>query len=160
MNALPATPDAAAAAALPGVSFADAYRIVRTAPSLTAMQAAEAVFNSMPGWTRALMAIRNAVMRPFGVKTSATQAGRPGQTMIGLFPVLRESPRHLLLGFDDSHLDFRITVALDDAEGATAITVTTAVLTHNALGRVYLAAILPFHRLIVRTLLSRARFTR
>jgi len=35
------------------------------------------------------------------------------------------------------------------------VTATTLVLTHNLLGRSYLAIILPFHRLIVRTLLRR-----
>jgi Protein of unknown function (DUF2867) len=33
------------------------------------------------------------------------------------------------------------------------VTATTLVLTHNLLGRVYLAIIRPFHRLIVRALL-------
>ena len=33
------------------------------------------------------------------------------------------------------------------------VTATTLVLTHNLLGRTYLAIILPFHRLIVRAML-------
>jgi Protein of unknown function (DUF2867) len=33
------------------------------------------------------------------------------------------------------------------------VTATTLVLTHNRLGRIYLAIILPFHRLIVRSML-------
>jgi hypothetical protein len=33
------------------------------------------------------------------------------------------------------------------------VTATTLVLTHNLLGRTYLAIILPFHRLIARTML-------
>ena len=36
---------------------------------------------------------------------------------------------------------------------AQQVTATTLVRTHNWLGRAYLAIILPFHRLIVRTLL-------
>ena len=35
------------------------------------------------------------------------------------------------------------------------VTATTLVLTHNRLGRTYLALILPFHRLIVRAMLRR-----
>ena len=34
-----------------------------------------------------------------------------------------------------------------------SVTATTLVLTHNLLGRAYLAIIMPFHRLIVRALL-------
>jgi hypothetical protein len=33
------------------------------------------------------------------------------------------------------------------------VTATTLVLTHNLLGRTYLAVILPFHRIIVRAML-------
>ena len=33
------------------------------------------------------------------------------------------------------------------------VTATTLVLTHNLLGRAYLAIILPFHRLIARTMM-------
>ncbi len=33
------------------------------------------------------------------------------------------------------------------------VTATTLVLTHNLLGRTYLAIILPFHRLVVRAML-------
>jgi hypothetical protein len=41
------------------------------------------------------------------------------------------------------------------AEGAgTYVVATTLVLTHNLLGRIYLATILPFHRLIVRSMLN------
>jgi hypothetical protein len=36
------------------------------------------------------------------------------------------------------------------------ITATTLVLTHNLLGRIYLAIILPFHRLIVPVMMRRA----
>ena len=38
---------------------------------------------------------------------------------------------------------------------ASRVTATTLVLTHNWLGRSYLALILPFHRLIVRAMLRR-----
>ena len=33
------------------------------------------------------------------------------------------------------------------------VTLTTLVLTHNLLGRIYLAVIMPFHRLVVRAML-------
>jgi hypothetical protein len=39
------------------------------------------------------------------------------------------------------------------SERGQRVTATTLVLTHNLLGRTYLAIILPFHRLVVRALL-------
>lgn len=159
MKALAVEPDALAGAALSAVSFADAYRVVTSATTLTARQAAEAVFNDPPGWINALMAVRNRVMGLFGVKSDAAHFAPAATTRVGMFPVVSETPQQILLGFDDRHLDFRIAVTLRDAAGGgMAVTVTTAVLTHNALGRVYLAVILPFHRLIARHMLSRARF--
>ena len=60
-------------------------------------------------------------------------------------------------GYDDKHLDFRIAVDVAKLEGARRqITATTLVRSHNHLGRLYLAAVLPFHRVIVPAMLTRA----
>ena len=72
---------------------------------------------------------------------------------IGIFPVLGETPNRLVAGFDDHHLDFRVVVDVATSGPGQRVTATTLVLTHNWLGRVYLAIILPFHRLIVRRML-------
>ncbi len=50
---------------------------------------------------------------------------------------------------------FRTTGAIPSAVGRRSVTATTLVLTHNRLGRSYLACILPFHRLVVRGMLQR-----
>jgi hypothetical protein len=75
--------------------------------------------------------------------------------MIGMFPVVSETPKRLVAGFNDAHLDFRVVVDVTTVKAGQQITATTLVRTHNRLGRAYLAAILPFHRLIVRSLLRR-----
>ncbi len=142
-------------ALLPQPVFADAYRLPCAAAD--ARQASLAIFSASPPWVGALMGLRNALMRPFRVKTDLRQyAGARGR--IGLFPVLEESPAEILLGLDDRHLDFRVAVSLAaGSPGAgCSLTVTTVVHTHNRLGRAYLVLILPFHRLIVRSLLARA----
>ena len=71
--------------------------------------------------------------------------------MIGIFPVISETPDRLVAGFNDSHLDFRVVVDVAPPAPASRVTATTLVLTHNWLGRTYLAIIMPFHRLIVRS---------
>ena len=58
-----------------------------------------------------------------------------------------------MAGFDDHHLDFRVVVDVTTSGEGQQVTTTTLVRTHNRLGRAYLAIILPFHRLIVRTML-------
>ena len=69
--------------------------------------------------------------------------------------MVSESPERLVAGLNDSHLDFRLVVDVAGAAGSQSVTATTLVLTHNLLGRVYLALIMPFHRLIVRSMLRR-----
>ena len=76
-----------------------------------------------------------------------------------MFPVLSETPGQLIAGFNDHHLDFRIVVDVAPVDGGRdqEITATTLVLTHNLLGRAYLTAIMPFHRLITRSMLGQVR---
>ena len=91
-------------------------------------------------------------MAPFGLKTSGAGEKAAGG-LIGIFPVLSETPDRLVAGFDDHHLDFRVVVDVVAAGQGQQVTATTLVRTHNFLGRAYLAIILPFHRLVVRALL-------
>jgi hypothetical protein len=86
------------------------------------------------------------------LKTSGEGAPAP-RGMIGIFPVLSETPDRLIAGFNDSHLDFRVVIDVTAPEGVRQVTLTTLVKTHNWFGRTYLAVIMPFHRLIAPTLL-------
>jgi hypothetical protein len=66
-----------------------------------------------------------------------------------------------VLGEDDKHLDFRISVlcsAEAEPEGGRQLVFSTVVQCHNRLGRAYIFVIAPFHRLVVKaSLLSAAR---
>ena len=75
---------------------------------------------------------------------------------VGIFRVLGRRTDELLLGEDDRHLDFRVSVLLRDDGEAQWATVTTVVRFHNALGRAYFAVVRPFHQLIVPALIRRA----
>ncbi|AXT33548.1 DUF2867 domain-containing protein [Phaeobacter sp. LSS9] len=101
---------------------------------------------SMPGWASALLRLRNAIVRPLGLKTEVSDTGEGA-----IFPVTFEDSRELILGADDSHLDFRITVLRHDGQ----IYMATWVHRHNLLGRIYLALVMPFHILIVRDSMRR-----
>ena len=131
--AIPAPPCADAERILPGYQFADAYK-VQAIHGVDAIASTRMAFAHMPLWTRLLMGARNRLGRLVGLKPAPSSG----------FPVLRESPDQVVLGFDDRHLDFRIVVGV----GGGFATVTTIVRWHNAWGRAYLAAIMPFHRVI------------
>jgi hypothetical protein len=149
------TPNVDSAALLAGAQFIDAFRIAATRPGLDARRAAEAMVARQPRWIEWLLALRDLLVAPLGLKTSGATEG-VARDMIGVFPVVSETPERLVAGFNDKHLDFRLVVDVAPEGPARSITATTLVLTHNWLGRAYLAVILPFHRLIVPAMLRKA----
>ena len=149
------SPEVDSTTLLAGAQFVDAYRIAIDGTALNARSAAEKMFARGPRWIEALLRLRNMVVAPFGLKKSGL--GEPAPCgMIGIFPVLSETPERLVAGFNDHHLDFRVVVDVAADEAGQQVTTTTLVLTHNLLGRTYLAVILPFHRLIARAMLRQA----
>jgi len=140
---------------LAGAQFADAFFIEVADRDLDARRAAERMMARQPRWAEALTSLRNLLVAPLGLKTSGASPGIP-RDMIGIFPVVSETPDRLVAGFNDSHLDFRVVVDVTAPGGVRQVTLTTLVKTHNWLGRTYLATILPFHRLIVPALLRQA----
>lgn len=145
--------------ALPAGDWADAYCVSVTTPFETARAAGEAAFSTFPLWVNGLMALRNMIVAPFGLKTGDHKTGageKPATDRIGFFPVISEKDERVIVGMNDRHLDFRcvIDIAAGDTTGQD-VTIATVIERHNWLGRTYLATIMPFHRLIVRTALAR-----
>jgi hypothetical protein len=146
------TPPADTGALLAGAQFADAFRVEVEDRDLDARRAAERMMARQPRWAEALVSLRNLLVAPLGLKTSG--AGLvPPRDMIGIFPVVSQTPGRIIAGFNDRHLDFRVVIDVTPAGGVRQVTATTLVKTHNWLGRTYLAIIMPFHRLIVPALL-------
>jgi len=145
-------PGVDADALLAGAQFADAFGLKVDGP-LDARQAAERMMGRAPRWVDALLTLRNILVAPFGLKTSGASA-TASRDMIGIFPVISQTPDRLVAGFNDSHLDFRVVIDVAAHGAGQQVTATTLVKTHNRLGRTYLAIILPFHRLVVRSMLA------
>lgn len=145
-------PNVDRAALLAGAQFVDAFRIAVEGRTLDARNAAQRMMGRSPRWIELLLSLRHALVAPFELKTSGDGEKAAGG-LIGIFPVLSETPDRLVAGFDDHHLDFRVVVDVVAAGQGQQVTATTLVRTHNFLGRAYLAIILPFHRLVVRALL-------
>jgi hypothetical protein len=118
----------------------------------------QAVLGRQPPWFKPLLSIRDGVVRHLGVQTSsAIRATADGRERIDFFPIISTHDDELILGEDDRHLDVRISLLVEkDVNGSNRVVVTTAVRCHNRLGRAYLVAIGPFHRLAVKSYLRRA----
>jgi hypothetical protein len=103
------TPLVDSGALLPGAQFADAYCVAVDNAALDARHAAERTIGRQPQWAQALLVLRNFLVAPFGLKTSGASEIAP-KDMIGIFPVISETPDRLVAGFNDRHLDFRVVV--------------------------------------------------
>lgn len=101
---------------------------------------------SMPGWADALTTLRNRLVKPFGLKTEVSEAGEHA-----IFPVEYEGADELIIGTNDTHLNFRICIRQE----AGHIHMATWVHRNNTLGHIYLMLVTPFHVLIVRNGLRR-----
>jgi len=151
-------PEIDAGPLLSGAQFIDAFRVDLDRGTIDARNAAERMMGHSPAWIEALLTLRHILVAPFGLKTSGKSENPPRET-IGLFPILTQTPDRLVAGFNDKHLDFRVVVDVAAAgpgsQTGQRVTATTLVKTHNVFGRLYLAIILPFHRLIVPAMLRK-----
>lgn len=125
--------------------FIDCYSVKS---DLSPRNAANIITN-FPGWARFLLKIRAIVTAPFGLSND----GPAALDKVGIFPVETESSHELIAGFDDKHLNFRVSVISQEGR----IFLATWVQTNNIGGKIYLKAILPLHILISRNALARVR---
>ena len=123
--------------------FLDCYVVRAIMPA----RDAALIITDFPPWTRFLLLIRRIVTTPFGLDNDGPEAA----DRVGIFPVESETPRELIAGFDDKHLNFRVSVLSSDG----TISLATWVAPHNIGGRAYLKAIMPFHVAIARDALAR-----
>ncbi|MCD9028425.1 DUF2867 domain-containing protein [Luteimonas sp. BDR2-5] len=158
--------DSLLAAQLPGAAHEDAVAI-RLAPGECAGSDAATLMallldgfvESPPSGVSRLMALRNVLVRPFGLRTSPL--GCPASSLLsqdapqrfaGRFPVLarRVSAEgkcvEVILGADDRHLAFRTCVRVEAmTDGGMRCAMATRVRTRNLFGRLYMAAIRRVH---------------
>ncbi len=113
--------------------------------NMTARQAGEELVR-FPIWFYPLFIIRQILVLPFGLKGPEKSANR-----LGMFPIETETNNELILGFDDRHLNFRISVL---SEGG-RVFATTWVQRNSRFGRFYLRLIMPFHILIMKNSVAR-----
>lgn len=144
-------------------NLADAYSVELPADTVANPELlARFIFSQQAGWIKGLMKIRDVLVAGFGLKTSAQltvhnadhQAER-----VGIFKIYNTTEREIVLGEDDKHLDFRLSVLCSAAVEGTnerRLVLSTVVHCHNRLGRVYIFVIAPFHRVIVQACLRRA----
>lgn len=138
--------------------FVDCVYGAKSPANLSASKAAYIAMAQMPPWVSKLMWVRNRLVSVVGLKTG--DAPSFGNTVpktfevgdrIGVFRVESVSENEVILGEDDRHLDFRISIYRNDKGYYLA----TWVHPHNWMGRAYLKIVMPFHRLITQNCVKR-----
>lgn len=123
-------------------------------------------FSGGPDWANSLFTIRNRVVKIFGLKVPEKTDGnqelqgqrdyQPGER-VGIFKLIDRSENELILGEEDKHLNFKVSLLLSEVEGDDSyksVSITTAVKYNNFFGWLYFLPVKPFHQLIVRSSLK------
>lgn len=129
-------------------------------------QIGKAFFTNEPKWVRVLFAFRNKVVKLIGLKTPGNVSDRqklldefncePGE-QLGLFKVFSKTTNEVVFGEDDKHLNFRVSLFVEEQSPNSAqrtLTISTSVIFHNWLGRLYFLPVKPFHKILVPAMLK------
>ncbi|WP_422049585.1 DUF2867 domain-containing protein [Shimia sp.] len=128
--------------------FLDCYRAKCALPA----RAAADEVTRFPDWAQVLVALRNKLVAPLGLKgPSDVEDAHAGADHVGIFPIEAQTDQEVIAGFNDHHLDFRVSIYSTGEH----VYLSTWVHRHNLTGRLYLATIMPFHVLIIRDALRR-----
>ena len=144
--------------------FRDSYRAPLSRKELGIVDIFSGIFAHHPLWMKLLLIVRNKVASLVGL--DAPNASEVLHVKIrdryvvgekiGVWPIFWLSEDEIVVGRDNKHLDFRLSVlkVFDDAEAS--VIVSTVCTVHNLSGKLYLFFVVPFHRLGVRRLMANA----
>ncbi len=143
--------------------YSDAFETDLADTRLTSSEIAARAFASTPAWVDGLVRLRDRIVSLFGLKTvgrlklashgwvsSTPSVGDP----FSIFQVVSVDDAELVLGIDDTHLDVRLSFLKRLHGPRASYVVGSWVKTHNRLGRVYMLAVAPVHRLLVRLMMG------
>ncbi|WP_420572154.1 DUF2867 domain-containing protein [Kordia sp.] len=138
------------------VDFADTFSTTNQKDSIE--EITNQIFNTSPKWVGFLFKIRNAIVQFFGLKTEIPKDLNNDFKVGGyikFFKIYDISPNEVILGANDSHLNFRAIVT-DTNEPKHNVKVTTLVEYNNKKGKIYMNLIKPFHRMVVKRMVGQA----
>ncbi len=157
-------PDSAFLGDLRNFYYWDSYEVPLARGDLAMHELYLSLFAHHPRWIRWLLILRGWIVRPLGLRASTAAdfdsiENKPAYAVgdkIARFTLFAQSATEIVTGGNDKHLDFRVSVRKLGGQGAAHVALSTVVSPHNALGKAYLCAILPFHRAGVRAILANA----
>lgn len=147
--------------------YSDAFSVeFVNSKNYTVVDAAKIFFLQYPAWVESLIKLRNFLVKFIGLsgdsmkdkikKASAITDPQPGDRIV--FEVIARSDDEILLGENDKHLNFVVSVVLrkkNDSSNVSTAYILTKVKYNISLGRFYFFFVKPFHRLIMKSMLNK-----
>ncbi|UII76244.1 DUF2867 domain-containing protein [Flagellimonas sp. HMM57] len=138
------------------IDYSDTYTTTNHSDSLEKIT--NMIFDNFPNWIMILMKLRHSIVKFFDLKTQKpsnynTEFKIGGY--IGFFKIFKIMDNEIILGEDDKHLDFRVSV-YNSKENTYNIKVSTIVQYNRRFANVYMAIVKPFHKLIMKQIVKRA----
>ncbi len=139
--------------------YKDSFRLTLARTDVEPWELVAAFFQSAPGWVDTLFILRNKMVGLLGLKADLADVSKlnpPYETgrQFGLFKLLAINHNEAVLGEDDKHLNFRVSLLVDRTQ-ENSLVVSTVVKINNRLGKAYFFVVKPFHRFIVPIMVKR-----
>lgn len=133
--------------------FSDCFGMTIERTDINISDVVNCFFTASPGFVTQLMKARDKIARLAGLKTGDDAKREkvtfePGKE-IGLFKMYNCNDREAIIGADDKHLNFRVSLYLNPGKTSTEILISTVVFFNNRWGRLYMRVIKPFHKMVV-----------
>ncbi|WP_430409930.1 DUF2867 domain-containing protein [Kordia sp.] len=140
----------------PKIDFSDTFSTTNQENSIE--EITNQIFNTAPKWVEFLFKMRNSIVKFFGLKTGIPDDYSEDFKVGGyvkFFKIYTITDNEVILGANDSHLNFRAIVHNTNTPMYN-IKVTTLVEYNNVKGKIYMAIVKPFHRLVVKRMVEQA----
>ena len=129
---------------LDSIDYFDSYSIKKE--SNCSVDEITTIILSLPNWIKILLKIRHYLLvKPFGLSSGKNEV-----------PILYRNENEIVIGENDKHLYYRVSVYKKSGQNP-EIFLTTNVKFNNKWGKMYFAFIKPFHKLVVKSMLTKTK---
>jgi hypothetical protein len=138
------------------VDFEDTFATTNHVDSMERI--VKRILNEKPKWIDALIAFRNRIVKRFGLQTTIPDDYHTQYVVggyVSFFKIFAIEKNRVILGADDTHLNFKVAIVNDESEQFN-IKVTTLVEFNNTFGKVYMSIIKPFHKIVLINMVKKA----
>ncbi len=144
------------------IYYKDSFRALCKNQSITVNDVLKSFFTSAPPWVIFSMKIRDKIASVLNLKVNGIKDHNAmiqnsnfnvGESY-GLFTITEKTDQEVIMGTDDRHLNFRVSLYVEKIDQHTYIYISTIVQINNKVGWLYFNTIDLFHKIIVKKFLK------